>query len=170
MQKTRSWGSGTMECQMGAAMTSCLGGGQQRGSWIPNTLTVGHALCSILLSGIALVSACLQWLVRKHLSLFRSSTAGKKKNILSNYANFLSSSLKFQREPVNGSMALVTQPGTEVWDLLSVVGLVCFTGHLPGRALLGRWCLGSVQRAAAPGRGCFLAAWKQSQLTKYWLG
>ena len=39
MQKTKSWASDTTGCQMGAVMTSCLGGGQQRTSWIPSTLT-----------------------------------------------------------------------------------------------------------------------------------
>lgn len=34
---------------MGAAMTSCLGGGQRRTSWIPSTLTVGHVVWSVLL-------------------------------------------------------------------------------------------------------------------------
>ncbi|XP_072631998.1 deoxycytidylate deaminase isoform X3 [Canis lupus baileyi] len=44
MQKTRLSASGITECQMGAAMTTCLGRGQQRVSWIPNTLTKHHSL------------------------------------------------------------------------------------------------------------------------------
>lgn len=110
--------------------------------------------------------------------LLSQQQLGRKKETLLNDPNFLSWSLKFQREPVSGrDPGGGTQPGPEGRGSVACVGQVCFHGEppaVPARALV----VASVPRAAPLGRTVHPgrtvhddpAGWKQSQLRRHGRG